>query len=112
MWDLGRLFRFATEGDRPEEIIVDLAKDFGGPVPALPAYMDDASYSGYLMVLPGETLAEIYDRWGTRLLEQNVRVFLQARGKSIRGFERLSSIIQQCFLRTTTACQQPLKTLS
>ena len=37
------------------------------------------------MVLPGETLAEIYDRWVTRLLEQNVRVFLQTRGKVNQG---------------------------
>ena len=29
--------------------------------------------------------ADIYDRWGARLLEQNVRVFLQARGKVNRG---------------------------
>ena len=42
VWDLGRLFRFVAEVDRPEEIVVDLAKDIGGPVPALPAYMDDA----------------------------------------------------------------------
>ena len=30
-------------------------------------------------------LAAIYDRWGTRLLEQNVRVFLQHRGKVNKG---------------------------
>ena len=38
-----------------------------------------------LAVIPGQVLAEIYDRWGARLLEQNVRVFLQARGKVNRG---------------------------
>lgn len=30
-------------------------------------------------------LAKIYDRWHTRLLEQNVRVFLQARGGVNKG---------------------------
>ncbi len=38
-----------------------------------------------LAVILGEVLADIYDRWGARLLEQNVRVFLQARGKVNRG---------------------------
>jgi hypothetical protein len=36
-------------------------------------------------VIPGSQLAAIYDRWGTRLLEQNVRVFLQARGSVNKG---------------------------
>ena len=35
--------------------------------------------------MPGSVLADIYDRWGARLLEQNVRVFLQARGKVNKG---------------------------
>ena len=35
--------------------------------------------------MPGKVLAAIYDRWGTRLLEQNVRVFLQHRGKVNKG---------------------------
>ena len=34
---------------------------------------------------PGTVLADIYHRWGARLLEQNVRVFLQARGKVNKG---------------------------
>ena len=38
-----------------------------------------------LAAVPGVQLAAIYDRWSTRLLEQNVRVFLQARNKVNRG---------------------------
>ena len=37
------------------------------------------------MVLPGAFLADIYGLYGARLLEQNVRVFLQARTKVNRG---------------------------
>ena len=33
----------------------------------------------YLCVVPGEFLAQIYETYGSKLLEQNVRVFLQAR---------------------------------
>ena len=40
------------------------------------------------MVVPGKQLAAIYDRWGPRLLEQNVRSFLQARGSVNKGIRR------------------------
>ncbi len=85
VWDIGRLYRQATVGHGREEIDVDLAGSFGGPLPVLPAQQPDADHESYLAIMPGEVLAAIYDRWGTRLLEQNVRVFLQHRGKVNKG---------------------------
>jgi hypothetical protein len=37
------------------------------------------------MVMPAEVLATLYERFGARLLEQNVRTFLQARGNVNQG---------------------------
>lgn len=86
VWDLGRLHRYAEAGNEREDIEVDLENEFGGPLLALPAYSDGtAGYESYLTVIPGSQLAAIYDRWGVRLLEQNVRVFLQARGNVNKG---------------------------
>lgn len=85
VWDLGRLHRYATSGREREDIEVDLENEFGGPLVVLPAHLDEARYEAYLVVMPGKQLAEIYGRWGARLLEQNVRVFLQARGNVNRG---------------------------
>ncbi len=42
-------------------------------------------YDSYLVVMDGNTLAEIYDQYGQRLFEQNVRTFLQFRGKVNKG---------------------------
>ncbi|WP_419838411.1 AIPR family protein [Candidatus Poriferisodalis sp.] len=84
VWDLGRIHRFVTSGREREDIIVDL-DEFGGPILVLPAHIDADDYKAYLAVIPGTQLARIYERWGARLLEQNVRVFLQARGKVNRG---------------------------
>ena len=58
--------------------------------------------------MPGRVLAQIYDRWGARLLEQNVRVFLQARSKVNRGIRRTIETQPQMFFAynnglTTTA---------
>ena len=84
VWDLTRAYRFDTSGQEREDIVVSL-EECGGPLVLLPAHMETADYESYLAVVPGSQLARIYDRWGSRLLEQNVRVFLQARGKVNRG---------------------------
>ena len=84
VWDLRRLHRADTSSE-PEEMVLDLANDFGGPIAILPAQHMSDYHESYLAVIPGTVLAEIYDMWGPRLLEQNVRVFLQARSKVNRG---------------------------
>ena len=84
VWDLGRIHRYAISGHEREDLVVNL-DEFGGPLVVLPAHMEHADYESYLAVFPGGQLARIYDRWGARLLEQNVRVFLQARGNVNRG---------------------------
>lgn len=84
VWDLGRLQRYAQSGRSREDMVVELS-EFGGPVPALRAHLANAGYEAYLLVIPGSQLASIYDRWGARLLEQNVRVFLQAKNNVNKG---------------------------
>lgn len=85
VWDIGRLHRFVASGHGRENIEIDLEADFGGSVQALPAHIPNAGYEAYLLVIPGSQLAAIYDRYAARLLEQNVRVFLQARGGVNKG---------------------------
>ena len=85
VWDIRRLHRQATVGHGREDIDIDLVDEFGGPLPVLPAQQREADHESYLAIISGDVLADIYDRWGARLLEQNVRVFLQARGKVNKG---------------------------
>ena len=84
VWDLRRLHR-ADASSEPEKLEIDLVNDFGGAIDVLPAQHIADAHESYLAVIPGLVLSEIYDRWGPRLLEQNVRVFLQARSKVNRG---------------------------
>jgi len=74
----------STSGTEPLEIDL-LELNDGNPVPCLPAYSGGNGYESYLVALPATLLAEIYGRFGARLLEQNVRSFLQARTKVNRG---------------------------
>jgi hypothetical protein len=42
-------------------------------------------YSGYLAILPGQWLADLYEEYAGRLMELNVRSFLQQKGKVNKG---------------------------
>lgn len=84
IWDLERLARTIGTG-KPEEIVVDFEEMFGKSMVCLPADDGTGDIRCYLAVLPGDWLARIYDQHGSRLLEQNVRTFLQGRGKVNKG---------------------------
>ena len=66
-------------------IEIDLTELNSQPLPCLPAYSGSDQYASYLVAVPGKLLAEIYGMYGARLLEQNVRTFLQARTKVNKG---------------------------
>lgn len=85
IWDVGRLHRLRTSRGQKEPIEIDFNRLLGAPLPCLPAHLRDASYRSYLVAMPGALIADLYARYGTRLLEQNVRAFLQARNKANRG---------------------------
>lgn len=85
VWDLARIEKFISSGQTREDLSIDFEKDFGGAIPVLSASLGDASLESYIAVIKGSQLGEIYEKWGTRLLEANVRSFLQARGKVNRG---------------------------
>lgn len=85
VWDLKRLKQYMEQGQARANLIIDFDRDFGGGVPLLAASGSDSALESYLAVIPGKQLAAIYDKWGPRLLEANVRSFLQARGKVNQG---------------------------
>lgn len=87
IWDLVRFHRLADAGGR-EEIDIDVTPLVSGGIPALPAGIGGAGYHAYLCVVPGQFLADIYEEYGSRLLEGNVRAFLSARGKVNQGIRR------------------------
>ena len=85
IWDISRLYRMATSKGTKEELIIDFPEMFGCDIQCLPAHIDSTDYESYLLVMPGKILGELYGKYGGRLLEQNVRCFLQARGKVNKG---------------------------
>lgn len=98
VWDLERLERLATSGRESEPIVVDVLAFNGEPLPFLGPEGRSSDYEGYLLLLPGEVLADIYAEFGPRLLELNVRSFLQARGKVNRGIQETIRSAPERFL--------------
>lgn len=88
IWDISRLFRQRSSRGQKEVLDLDFEGLFGRGISCLPAHLGSDSYPSYLIVMPADVLATLYGKFGAQLLEQNVRCFLQARGKvnqRIRG---------------------------
>ena len=84
IWDINRLYELARSSNGREEVVIDF-KEFGvSGVPCMPASSTD-DYTAYLCNMPGSILANLYNKYGGRLLEGNVRSFLQVRGKVNKG---------------------------
>jgi hypothetical protein len=85
VWDLRRLFRAESSGLPYEPVEIDLEARLGMALPCIRAPEVSDQFQTYLSVIPGELLYSLYHEFGPRLLELNVRSFLQARGKVNRG---------------------------
>jgi hypothetical protein len=82
---------------RVEPIEIDVVELNGSPLPALEVHTDEGGYSAYLVAMPGSLLANIYSLYGARLLEQNVRTFLQAKTKVNRGIIETAVSVPEMF---------------
>ncbi|MGW0589046.1 AIPR family protein [Streptosporangium sp. NPDC002607] len=84
LWDIERLRKLATSGRHEEPITIDF-ESLGGPLPYLAVVGSDDDHRCFLTVIPGRLLADMYEQHGAKLLQRNIRAFLQARGKVNKG---------------------------
>ncbi len=82
VWDISRFFKVCFAETGREELEVDFTKYIKNGIPCVEASAAATEISkSYLCVIPGKVLADIYDEYGSRLLEGNVRSFLSTRVK-------------------------------
>lgn len=91
IWDVTRLLRIHEAQSARDDLVVDLSHLPGGGLPVLPATGSGGDYEAYLAVMPGRALAEIFVRYGSRLLEGNVRTFLGRSGNINKNIARTLS---------------------
>jgi len=95
IWDAARFHRAFEAATGRDELKIDFREFMPEGIPCLEASQTGDEYKAYLCVIPGTVLADLYDRYGSRLLERNVRSFLGIRGaKSVNSGIR-STILGQ-----------------
>lgn len=81
IWDIDRIYRVCLSDLGRQDIEIDFkAYTNGKGVPCLEASgANNEDYKSYLCIIPGTALADIYDYYGSQLLEGNVRSFLSTK---------------------------------
>lgn len=89
IWDIERLYRVCCSEQGRQVIEIDFTEYCEEGIPCLEASSAVTDqYSSYLGVISGKVLADIYDKYGSKLLEGNVRSFLSTKvavNKKIRA---------------------------
>lgn len=93
--DIKYLYQISEQSRVPIEINFE---EEGFEIPCLSANSDNDDYQAYIAIIPGLCLANLYERFGARLLEQNVRSFLQFTGKINKGIRETIKNEPQMFL--------------
>jgi hypothetical protein len=84
IWDVTRFCQAEGSGGR-EPIEIELTEFHRSGLPAIRAGIGDAGYEAFLCAVPGKVLADLYDKYGSRLLEGNVRSFLSTKANVNKG---------------------------
>jgi hypothetical protein len=93
--DINYLFNLSDKSRVPIEINFE---GLGYKVPCIVNETENSDYQSWLAIIPGLALADIYEQFGARLLEQNVRSFLQFTGKINKGIRKTILEEQHMFM--------------
>lgn len=85
--DIQRLHRHWMEGKPRDEIAINFEEVAGSALPCIYVQGEMSDYDYALTVIPGDVLRFVYEKYGARLLEANVRSFLSVTGKVNRGIK-------------------------
>lgn len=89
IWSIERLYKLFKSGAEKEPIEIRMTDFQVEGLPCLKAEMsEDSEYDAYLVIVPGKLLSDIYYRYGSRLLEGNVRAFLGVKNKVNMGIRK------------------------
>ena len=89
VWDINRLYKLYESKSGREDIVINIEEFNTNGIPCLKASLDfNEEYDAYLCIIPGDILGTIYNTYGSRILEGNVRSFLNTKGKVNKGMRK------------------------
>ena len=83
--DIERLHRHTSEGKPRDELVIDFNEMSGQPLPCVFVNGQNDDYDYALAAIPGDALRLLYEKFGARLLEANVRSFLSVKGRGVNA---------------------------
>lgn len=95
IFDINRLYSISEKSHISIELDFD---EQNIQIPCLKAPIENDDYESYIAIMPGYGLAMLYKEFGARLLEQNVRAFLQFTGKINKGIRKTINEYPHMFL--------------
>ena len=88
VWDLERICQSLYKNKSYEDLVIRFQNKYNNPLKMIKVKQDTSVYDCYIGVISGQCLAEIYRDEGHKLIEKNVRSFLQAPGNINQGIKR------------------------
>lgn len=88
VWDLERICQSLYQNKSHEDLVVRFQNKYNNPLKMIKVKQNTNVYDCYIGVISGQCLAEIYRDEGQKLIEKNVRSFLQATGKINQGIKK------------------------
>lgn len=88
VWDLERICQSLYQNKSHEDLVIRFQNKYNNSLKMIKVKQNTSVYDCYIGVISGKCLAEIYRDEGQKLIEKNVRSFLQATGKINQGIKR------------------------
>jgi len=99
IWDMERLFQLINETQGIENIEINFNELSTENLLMLKVEDNNNNdFDCYVGYISGELLAKLYEDWGQRLIERNVRSFLQAKGNVNKGIKNTLRKEQEMFI--------------
>lgn len=98
VWDLERICQYIFQNKVQEDLVIRFQKKYNYNLQMIKVEDSNEIYDCYIGIIPGNYLANIYKDEGQRLIEKNVRSFLQATGKINKGLKETLSKEPQMFM--------------
>ncbi|RJQ39090.1 MAG: AIPR protein [Nitrospiraceae bacterium] len=94
IWDINRLFKVCGSDTGRNIIEIDFKAYSKHGIPCMEASgTETKDFKSYLCIIPGVLLADIYDKYGSGLLEGNIRSFLSTK---VAVNKKIRATILQC----------------
>lgn len=98
VWDLDRVWQTVFTKKVAEPLVIRLKNKYDTKLPLIKVGGDNEIYDCYVGIIAGKLLASIYKDEGQKLIEKNVRSYLQAQGKVNRGIRATLSNEPEMFM--------------